>query len=263
LKNADFEGEARYPGAGETDRRAERRPHFRRSGIFSCGFVAAARTAPREINLVHDLDLPLDQVHDLRHLARRLTWFQHYFKKEAEEFGQKYNLAFAINDRRLAAAFLNWANVFERDRPDAALNRADFAVFSGGLMLRELLRANPVKAKEIGKVTECIPADPMAAICEFWPEGFLYTNCCLALVRAILKTDFNTNVALSPQIGELRFWESFRENVHEDVGRAVPFFDVFLGREPNWNGPEYFRSRPASRDAKRFLTTAPKSIENR
>jgi hypothetical protein len=194
--------------------------------------------------MVDDLDLPLDQVHDLRHLARRLTWFQHYVKKEAEEFGQKYNYVFAINDRRLAEAFLNWANVFEHDRADAALDRADFAIFAAGLMLRELLRASPAKTKEVGKVTECIPADPMAAICDFWPEGLFYTTCCLTLVRAILKTDFNTNVALSPHIKELRFWESFRENIDEDVGLAVPFFDVFLGREPNWSGPEYFRSRP-------------------
>jgi len=242
--------------------RAKRWPHFRRSGILTYGFVAAAKTAPREINMVDDLDLPLDQVHDLRHHARRLSWFQHYFKKEAEELGQKYAFAFTINDRRLGEAFLNWANVFERDRPDAARNRADFAIFSGGLMLRELLRANPANAKEIGKVTEYIPADPMAAICEYWPEGFLYASCCLALVRAILKTDFHTNVAVSPEFGELRFWESFRENVHQDVGRAVPFFDVFLGREPNWGGPEYFRSRAASRGADRLLATAPKLIES-
>ena len=129
-------------------------------------------------------------------------------------------------------------------------------------MLRELLRANPAKAKAVGKVIECIPADPMAAICEFWPEGFLYTTCCLSIVRTILKTDYNTNVALSPQMAELRFWESFRENVDEDVGRAVPFFDVLLGREPNWSGPEYFRSRTGSRGADRFLATAPSSIDD-
>ena len=126
--------------------------------------------------MVDELDLPLDQVNDLRHLARRLTWFQHYFKKETEEFGRKYNVAFTINDRRLSEAFLNWAGVFEYDRSDAALDRADFSIFAGGLMLRELLRANPAKAKAVGKVIECIPADPMAAICEFWPEGFLYTT---------------------------------------------------------------------------------------
>jgi hypothetical protein len=213
--------------------------------------------------MVDDLDLPLDQVHDLRHLARRLTWFQHYFKKGSDEVGQKYNVAFAVNDRRLAEAFLEWANVFEHDRPDAARDRADFAVFAGGLMLRELLRANPAKAKERSKVAECIPADPMTPICAYWPEGYLYTSCCLALVRAILKADFNTNVALAPQMSELRFWESFRENVHQDVGRAVPFFDVFLGREPNWSGPEHFRSRPASRGADRSLDPAAKSIETR
>jgi hypothetical protein len=130
-------------------------------------------------------------------------------------------------------------------------------------MLRELLRANPATATEVRRVTECIPADPLAAICEFWPEGVLYTFCCLTLVQAILKSDFNADAELSRQMGELRFWQSFRENVQEDVGRAVPFFDVFLGREPNWVGSEYFLSRPASRRGEDHLATALTHSEDR
>ncbi len=213
--------------------------------------------------MVDESDLPLEQVHDLRHVVRRLTWFQHYFRKEADEFGKRYNCAFAINDRRLGEAFLSWANVFERDRLDARLDRADFAVFSAGLMLRELLRVEPATAKPRARITECIPADPAAAICEFWPEGFFYTNACLALARAILAVDFNANVVLSTHFHELRFWESFRENVAEDVGLAVPFFDVLLGREPNWSAPEYFRSRPALRDPHGFLSPRSPAVETR
>jgi hypothetical protein len=213
--------------------------------------------------MVDEFDLPLEQVHDLRHVVRRLTWFQHYFKKEADELGKRHNCAFAINDRRLGEAFLSWANVFERDRSDARLDRADFAIFSAGLMLRELLRAEPAAAKATAGIKECIPADPLAAICEFWPEGFLYANACLALVRAILAVDFNASVVLSPHFRDLRFWESFRENVAEDVGLAVPFFDVLLGREPNWSAPEYFRSRPALRDPHGFLAPPPRAVETR
>lgn len=213
--------------------------------------------------MVDDTEASLDQVDDLRHVARRLTWYQRYFRKEAEGIGKKYNVVFTTSNRRLGSAFLNWADAFEHCRADAAVNRSDFTVFAGGLMLRELLRANPATATEIGKVTECIPADPLAEICEFWPEGFLYTFCCLTVVQAILKSDFNTDVELSPQIGELRFWQSFRENVQEDVGRAVPFFDVFLGREPNWVGSEYFLSRPASRSGKDRLTAALTRFEDR
>jgi hypothetical protein len=213
--------------------------------------------------MADDIEVPLDQVDDLRHIARRLTWYQRYFRKEAEECGKKFNVVFTTNNRRLGAAFLNWADAFEHYRAEAAVNQSDFTVFAGGLMLRELLRENPATATEVRKVTECIPADPLAAICESWPEGFLYTFCCLTLVQAILKSDFNTDAQLSPQMGELRFWQSFRENVQEDVGRAVPFFDVFLRREPNWVSSEYFLSRPASRRGEDHLTTALTRFEDR
>jgi hypothetical protein len=199
--------------------------------------------------MIHERDVPLDQIRDLHHVVRSLKWFRQFFREEAEALGKKYNHTFVVNDRNFSEAFLKWAEVFEVYRTEAPLNRAEFAVFSGGLMLRELLRATPVKTKAKGKIAECIPADPMAEICDFWPEGFLYATCCLRLVRTILSMDFNTNVALSPCFENLRIWESFRENVLQDVGLAVPFFDLFLGREPNWTGPEYFRSRPVLRDA--------------
>lgn len=211
--------------------------------------------------MVDDLNAPLEQVGDLHHIVRKLNWFQHSIGKEAESLGKKYSYGFVVDDRSLAAAFLKWAEVFEMDRAEAPRNRTDFAVFSGGLMLRELLRAAPVKSWAKGKVAECIPADPMAEICQFWPEGFFYATYCLTLVQAVLKSDFHTNVALSPDFEDLRVWESFRENIQQDVGRAVPFFDVFLGRDPNWSGPEYFLSRPALRDAHLVSASAENSIE--
>ena len=33
------------------------------------------------------------------------------------------------------------------------------------------------------------------------------------------------------------FWNSFRENTHEDPETAVGFFDLVCGREPNWAAP--------------------------
>ena len=197
--------------------------------------------------MIAKLQSELEKVQDLRHVARQLTWFQKYFRKHADEFGGKYNLTIGITDRRLAEAFLKWTNAFENSRADAHLDYTDFTVFSGGLMLRELLRVKPVSTKAIESIAECIPLDPMASICRFWPEGLLYTDACMAVVSAILKSEFNADLERSPYYTELRFWESFRENVREDVGLAVPFFDAILGREPNWTFPEYFRSRPGLR----------------
>lgn len=199
--------------------------------------------------MVDDLNMPLDQVPDLHHVVRKLKWIQLSFGREADALGEKYDYAFSVDERGLAAAFLTWADVFEMHRSEAPRNRTDFTVFSGGLMLRELLRTAPVKSRAKGKVAESIPADPMDRICAFWPEGFFCTTYCLTLVRAVLKSDFNTSAVLSPSFEDLRVWQSFRENIAEDVGLAVPFFDLFLGREPNWIEPEHFLGRPALRDA--------------
>jgi hypothetical protein len=211
--------------------------------------------------MVDDFNLPLEQVRDLRHVVRKLNWFQRSVAKEAEALGKKYGYAFAVDNRTLAAAFLKWAEAFEIDHSEAPRNRMEFAIFSGGLMLRELLRATPVKASAQRKATERLPDDPTARICDFWPEGFFYAAYCLTLVRAVLKSDFHTNAALDPSFEDMRVWQSFRENAAHDVGLAVPFFDLFLGRDPNWAGPEFFLSRPALRGGARGAASAETSTE--
>jgi len=196
-----------------------------------------------------DLNLPIEEIPDLRHRVRKLNWFVHSFRREAEQMAAAHGVVFAANDRSLSKAFLTWAKVFEMERPGAAQNRPDFVVFSGGLMLRELLRAAPVRCEGRAAASPAGPADPMTAIWTFWPEGALYATYCLKLVRAILKNDFAIEIGPHPRFENLGTWESFRENVGEDVGVAVAFFDHFLGLEPAWSWPEGFLSRPAAKGA--------------
>jgi hypothetical protein len=195
------------------------------------------------VNLNTSLELP-----DLRHRVRRLNWFQQSFKNDAVALGERHGRAFAIDDRALARAFLGWADAFSRERGDADLDRRDFVVYSGGLMLRELLRAKP--AKSVGaNAAQRLPGDPVAAICDFWPEGFLYVNYCVTIVRAILESDFDGTAALDSCFEDLRVWGSFRENVGEDASLAIPFFDLLVGGAPNWASPNNFLSRSTIRDA--------------
>ena len=196
----------------------------------------------------------LENVPDLRHRVRRLHWFRQSFKDEAAALGARYGLTFHVDDRALVEAFFAWASAFEAERAGSQRDRRDFAIFAGGLMLRELLRASPARSDAKGHFNASIPLhptlavpilpDPMARICAFWPDGYFYTNYCLTLVRAILEQDFDVHVAANPQLQDLRVWQSFRENFAENPSLAVSFFDVFLGQEPNWNFPGYFLSRP-------------------
>ena len=209
-------------------------------------FATPARVAGRAnmvVNLNTSLELP-----DLRHRVRRLNWFQQSFKNDAVSLAARYGRDFAIDDRALARAFLGWADAFSRERGDADVDRRDFVVYSGGLMLRELLRAKPARSAG-AKIVEGLPGDPAAAICHFWPEGFLYVNYCVTIVRAILESDFDRTVALDPCFEDVRVWESFRENVGDDASLAIPFFDLLVGGAPNWMSPNNFLSRPAVRAA--------------
>lgn len=188
---------------------------------------------------------PLTETADLRHRVRRLHWFRQSFRNEAADLGRRFHFAYQIDDHALAEAFFRWAEAFERERAGSTRNRRDFAIFAGGLMLRELCRSNPAtKSDGAGQFDKLIPPDPMAKICEFWPEGFLYTTYCLTFVRAILEQDFAVQPSQNPEFEDLRIWQSFRENFHESPSLAVAFFDVFMGVEPNWTFPERFLSRP-------------------
>lgn len=219
-------------------------PFVERGGGIAYPGVRAARRR-RETPMIDEMKEPLDRAPDLRHRVRRLHWFRESFRRDAKTIGERYGFAFAIDDRALVEAFFEWASAFERERPDSKRDRRDFAIFSGGLMLRELLRAAPAKGAAAHKVGECIPPDPMARICEFWPEGFLYAHYCLTLVQAILEQDFDVRPAPNPVLEDLRIWQSFRENFAENPATAIGFFDVFMGQQPNWEAPEYFLSRPA------------------
>ncbi len=113
-------------------------------------------------------------------------------------------------------------------------------------MLRELCRSNPARKVGEGQFYNLIPPEPMARVCEFWPEGYLYATYCLTLARAILVQEFGAETPDIPQLRELRVWESFRENLKDDPAMASAFFDLFMGVEPNWNFPEFFSSRPGA-----------------
>jgi hypothetical protein len=235
---------------------------LRRLERFAGAFIESpAVSRYKRAIMEQDAIQPLEQITDLRHRVRRLHWFSLSFKHEMQALGQRYAFTFAINDRALVEAFFNWATGFERERVGSTRNRRDFAVFAGGLMLRELLHAAPAKSTGRATAVPMIPPDPMAPIIEFWPEGYLYTHYCLTLVRAILEQDFDVHPAPNPQLEDLRTWQSFRENYQHDPVLAVAFFDVFMGVEPNWIFPESFLSRPAVR-AKAGSLAAPNSARS-
>ena len=184
---------------------------------------------------------------DVRHRIRQLRWFKTSFRHDARLIAQRYGLSVAIDDRKITEAFLNWAEVFERQKGYAKLDRRDFAIFAAGLLLRELLRAHPVQTEPGPEARDAL-ADASAPIARDWPEGFIYTNYCLCVVGAVLEQE-GMPLTLPTLADDLRTWWSYRENVAEDPSRAIAFLDLFTGNEPNWWMPDSVLSRAAMKKA--------------
>lgn len=187
---------------------------------------------------------------DLGHQLRRLRWFRATFRANAHSVETTYGLRFEIDETRLTRAFLDWIEIMDAQKRFAEVNRADFIIFAAGLVLRELIRQNPVKIVGAGERPGLPPADAgMAEIVRFWPEGFLYTNYCVSAIAAVHEQEFGHAPTIDQCADDLRTWWSYRENVTEMPAYAVAFLDRFLGAEPNWIMPDSAQSRQAMREA--------------
>jgi hypothetical protein len=189
----------------------------------------------------------LVRIPDLHHRLRQMRWFRTTFRANARAVASAYGVRFEIDEPRLTAVFLDWIEAVEADKRFAAVNRADFIVFAAGIALRELVRRNPAAATPLVDSHSRQDMQHTAEIVRFWPEGFLYTNYCVAVVAAVYEQEFGQAPTIDTCADDLRFWWSYRENVAEMPAYAIAFLDRLLGAEPNWIVPHDLPSRSAMR----------------
>lgn len=187
--------------------------------------------APRATDL---LPATADPVHVA---ARRLRWFRLAFHGFLDHLGEEIGCAFDLDEPRLADAFVAWLRAVEAQRPSDPVARRDYFEFAAGLMLRHLVQTMPVRAR--AAPSRAAP-DSAAA---FWPEGYACATFCLTVARAALRQEFGDDAETPSESLDLRTWWSFRENAREDPASTVAFFDLMLGREPNWLFPTLFSAR--------------------
>ena len=181
---------------------------------------------------------PISSTTIVRRASRRLRWFKTTFREQALKLQMDSVVKFTIDDARLSRVFVTWLRTFETFRAQSPdLNRRDFVFFAAGLMLKELIRAEPVTASNL-------PADADRDLpVYFWPEGYLCTSYCLSVCLAVIEQDFDEQIDLAPSLFEIRTWQSFRENMAENTDLAIAFLDRFVGIEPNWLFPGLLSSR--------------------
>ncbi len=198
------------------------------------------------MKLSFDLPVEAGGRSEMKRSIRRLAAFSRLAALGLEQFNRRYGTDLAIAPRVLTRAFLEWVRRFDAQRDVARRDRRDFSHFAAGLLLGSLIRNRPVQPSEVGAASPSArPATPEQTLIAFWPEGVFYFEFCITVLDKVLAEQSLEGIHLSPQALELRSWQSFRENVQEDPNLAIPFLDLFLGGDPNWDYPTAARFRSA------------------
>ena len=117
-------------------------------------------------------------------------------------------------------------------------------------------RRRPARLHPLRRRADAARADPprsggadTANPAYYWPEGYACVAYCLTVCDAVLGQEFNAALTMTPELDDIGYWWTFRENTRDDASWAVAFFDKFSGREPDWDAPELFFSRRRQRAA--------------
>ncbi|ALN72436.1 hypothetical protein [Aureimonas sp. AU20] len=185
----------------------------------------------------------------IKRSIRRLAAFSHLVDHGLAQFNRRYGTDLTVSSRQLTRAFLEWVRRFDAQRELADRDRRDFSHFAAGLLFSSFIRNRPVQsaagqgaANELAGTSALRPEERLIA---FWPEGVFYFEFCITVLDKVLAEQSLEGIHLAPQAVELRSWQSFRENVQDDPNLAIPFLDLFLGGDPNWDYPTAARFRSA------------------
>lgn len=172
----------------------------------------------------------------MRVAVRRMRWLRAAFEAYLESIGTALGCDFELDSTKLGTAFVRWLRGVRHQKPANKAERRAFFDFAASLMAKELVANMPIRAHGPPSLVE--PDSPAA----FWPEGYACTMFCLTVLSAIVDQEFSEQSNISPKVGELDFWWSYRENAIEDPRLSAGFFQAILGHQPDWTWPDLFRA---------------------
>lgn len=184
------------------------------------------------------LNIPADN-QPVRKAAQHLRWFIRAFEQQVEQTAAETGTQYRVDRQLLALVFSEWKKAFDAQKPRQDSDRFAYVGFAAGLMLRSLLKHQPVKV--VAKAEKADPALPA----HFWPEGYLYVIFCLNVRGLVIEKDFHGQQHPRDDLNDVRTWWSFKENTTEDPSLAIAFLDLFAGGKPNWSFPGLFKSGQA------------------
>lgn len=179
-----------------------------------------------------------EKIDDLVHAARRFRVVLQIFEANLDALFKHSSLMPVVNHAALASAFSKWRQRFDETKYLADTNRHDFVIFAAGLMLKELVVAEPLKTAARDNNAQLPSVSDKTHLLARWPEGYAYTSFCLSVAAAILREIGEADLAVGGRSDDPLFWDSFRENTLESPATAIAFFDLVCGQEPNWDAPD-------------------------
>ncbi len=174
------------------------------------------------------------KINDLSHEVRRFRTILWSFERNMDLLFKNTSLVAVVNHEALAEAFSRWRKSFDNSKHMADVDRRDFVIYAAGLMLKELIVAAPLSARE-DVLNISVDVDQRL---KRWPEGYAYTSFCLSVATAVLKEMGDAEPVSSKKTDDPNFWDSFKENTLETPTIAIAFFDLVCGQEPNWDAPD-------------------------
>lgn len=178
------------------------------------------------------------------HASTRLSTFKALLADYCQSVSSRHGVSLEVNERALTSAFFSWTPVVESQDAYLHKNPRDYFQFVIGSLLAELLKAPVLDA--LPQVEHGEANEEEDAVFKWWPVGYTLTHFCIELVRKITVQECGQIVSASDKTGNLKIWQSFRENQHEEPAIAIAYFDNFMGVVPNWRNPTTVEQRGAA-----------------
>jgi hypothetical protein len=175
--------------------------------------------------------------------STRLSTFKELLTEYCRSASACYGFSLEVDDRALTSAFFSWTQILDNNATYLHRNAPDYFQFLVGSLLAQLLKAHAIGA--LPSVDHGVKDEKIDAIAKWWPSGFTLTHFCIELVRKIVVQECGQIVSSSDKIGNVKIWQSFRENLVEEPSIAIAYFDDFMSVEPNWQNPSFVGERAA------------------